>query len=350
MSFCDKTITTPDRQMPDSASQILNAFTVDVEDYYHVSGFEKQIRRDQWDSFESRVNRNTGRILDLLDRFEVKGTFFVLGWVAQRQPDLVQEIHRRGHEIGSHSYWHRLIYEQSPEEFHKDLRDSRQVLEDIIGEPVTAYRAPSFSITARSLWALEILVEEGFRVDSSIFPVRHDRYGMPRAPREIHKIQSASGSLWEFPPSVAEFAGFRVPIGGGGYLRLFPTGWTCRRLSRINDHQQRPFLIYVHPWELDPEQPRVRGASILSRFRHYVNLPKTEKKIESLLGRFQFAPVGDVVTQTPSADPAGAVQTAVASGGVGAGAEETPLVESGMAKFCGILRRRQSCASPAQET
>jgi polysaccharide deacetylase family protein (PEP-CTERM system associated) len=293
---------TPDQQMPDPASQILNAFTVDVEDYYHVSAFEKQIRRDEWDTFESRVTKNTVRILELLDRFDAKATFFVLGWVAYRRPELVREIHRRGHEIGCHSYWHRLIYQQSPEEFRKDLRDARQVLEDIIGEEVIAYRAPSFGITARSLWALEILAEEGFRIDSSIFPVRHDRYGLPTAPREIHEIQTAAGSLWEFPPSVTKFAGFRVPVGGGGYLRLSSIAWTCHRLSRINDHQQRPFLIYVHPWELDPEQPRLKAASRISRFRHYANLRTTQAKLEQLLQRFPFTPLGEVIRQWSSVD------------------------------------------------
>ena len=201
---------------PRVSSAIVNAFTVDVEDYYQVSAFEKHVDRVDWDRYESRVGPNTRRLLDLLDHHQVQATFFVLGWVAQRQPDLVRDIHRRGHEIGSHGYWHRLIYDQSPQEFRDDLRQSRDVLDSILGTPVTAYRAPSFSITSRSRWALEILGEEGFLVDSSVFPIHHDRYGIPGAPRRLHRIATASGTLWEFPPSVARLARLNIPVGGGG--------------------------------------------------------------------------------------------------------------------------------------
>jgi polysaccharide deacetylase family protein (PEP-CTERM system associated) len=281
--------------MPGPASKILNAFTVDVEDYYHVSGFERWIRREQWDGFESRVVSNTRRVLELLDRFGVKATFFVLGWVARRHPEIVREIHRCGHEIGSHGFWHRLIYRQSPEDFRKDLCESRRVLEDIIDEEVIAYRAPSFSITSQSRWAIDILVQEGFRIDSSVYPIRHDRYGMPGASREVHRITSPSGTICEFPPSVAKLAGFRVPVGGGGYFRLYPLPWTCRLLQQINNIEGWPFLIFIHPWEVDPGQPRIREASALARFRHYVNLSGTERKLESLLSRFRFGPLRDVI-------------------------------------------------------
>ena len=283
--------------MPRYESTIVNAFTVDVEDYYHVSSCEHVVRRDQWDTFERRVEQNTARMLDLLDRFAIRATFFVLGWVAERHPNLVREIHRRGHEIGSHGYWHRLIYEQSPQAFKNDIRESKRILEEITGKPVVIYRAPSFSITSNSLWALDILVEEGFQIDSSIFPVRHDRYGVPAARKEIHAIRTAAGPLWEFPPTVTEVARFRLPIGGGGYLRLYPTGFTCRHLQQINDRQRRPFLVYVHPWEIDPEQPRITGTSRLTRFRHRVNLHKTERKIARLLESFRFGPVGEVVDE-----------------------------------------------------
>ncbi|MGO9112640.1 MAG: XrtA system polysaccharide deacetylase [Thermoguttaceae bacterium] len=275
--------------------QVLNAFTVDVEDYYQVSAFEKHVRRDQWDQWESRVVANTQRLLHLLDRHHVKGTFFVLGWIAQRYPQLVREIHAGGHEVGSHGYWHRLIYEHSPGDFRDDLRRSRDVLEDAIGARVTAHRAASFSITARSLWALEILVEEGFCVDSSIFPVRHDRYGIPRAQRRLHRLTTPVGQLWEFPPSVARIARMNLPVSGGGYFRLYPLFWTHYCLGRINRRERQPFVFYIHPWEIDPDQPPIPARSKLSRFRHYVGLGKTEWKLDRLLARFRFGRVGDVV-------------------------------------------------------
>ena len=275
--------------------QVLNAFTVDVEDYFQVSAFEKHVRRDQWDQWESRVVANTQRVLQLLDRHSVQGTFFVLGWVAQRFPQLVREIHACGHEVGSHGYWHRLIYDCSPGDFRDDLRRSRDVLEDAIGARVTSHRAPSFSITARSLWALEILVEEGFSVDSSIFPIRHDRYGIPHAPRRLHRLATPAGGLWEFPPSVARLARMNLPVSGGGYFRLCPLFWTNYCLGRINRHERQPFVFYVHPWEIDPGQPRVPARSKLSRFRHYVGLEKNEGKLDRLLAKFRFGRVSDVV-------------------------------------------------------
>ena len=217
--------------------------------------------------------------------------------MAHRYPDLIRDIHRDGHEIGSHSFWHRLVYDQSPEEFRADLRQSLRVLEDIPGRAVTAYRAPGFSITKRSLWALEILVEEGISLDSSVFPVRHDRYGIPDAPACLHRIATPAGSLWEFPPPVVRLARLNLPLGGGGYFRLYPLSWTLRGLAHINRKARQPFLFYVHPWEVDPDQPRLRGVSALSRFRHYVNLAANERKLDGLLRRFRFGPVGDVLEE-----------------------------------------------------
>jgi polysaccharide deacetylase family protein (PEP-CTERM system associated) len=271
----------------------LNAFTVDVEDYFQVTGFERDIRREDWEQHESRVVANTRRILDLLERHHVKATFFVLGWVGERFPRLVAEIHRRGHEIGSHGYWHRLIYRQSPEEFRQDVRRSRDALADASGAQVTAYRAPTFSVTRESLWALDILVEEGFQLDSSIFPARHDRYGIPDAQMGIHRITTAAGPLWEFPMSVSRLGRLRLPVGGGGYFRLFPLRWTQACLARIN--RVRPFVFYIHPWEIDPEQPRMKSGSRMARMRHYVNLESTERKLEKLLAKFRFAPIREAV-------------------------------------------------------
>ncbi|MEN6450801.1 MAG: XrtA system polysaccharide deacetylase [Thermoguttaceae bacterium] len=286
-------------------AEIVNALTVDVEDYFQVSAFEPCIRRSQWGEYESRVVRNTHRILELLDRHAAGATFFVLGWQARRTPQLVREIQACGHAIGSHGYWHRLIYRQSPEEFRKDLRQSRGVLQDITGQPVTAYRAPSFSITEESLWALPILAEEGFQIDSSVFPIHHDRYGIPGAPHGLHRIVTEAGALWEFPPPVARIAGLSVPVGGGGYFRLYPLAWTTYCLRRINRRDAQPFLFYLHPWELDPEQPRIRVRSPLSRFRHYVHLATTEAKLVEVLRAFRFAGLHDVIERTRDSLAAG---------------------------------------------
>lgn len=267
---------------------MLNAFTVDVEDYYHVSAFESDIDREDWPKFESRVGHNVDRLLDLLDVHGVKGTFFVLGWVADHFPEVVRAIDARGHEIGCHSYWHRLIYRQTPADFREDLRRSRDTIANLIGRPVVAYRAPSFSITKKSLWALEILVEEGFQFDSSIFPTRHDRYGIPDAEPRIHKIETPSGDLWEFPPSIVRLLGINIPVSGGGYFRLEPWPLLRRLLGRVNHCAARPFVFYIHPWELDPSQPRLRAGSRIGRFRHYLNLSIAEAKLRCLLGMFAF--------------------------------------------------------------
>jgi len=266
---------------------IQNALTIDVEDYYQVSGFERDIRRGDWHAFPSRVVASTRRILAMLEETGIQATFFVLGWVAEREPGLIREIDQAGHEIGSHSYWHRLVYELLPEEFRSDLRRSRDVLQNIIAKPVTAYRAPSFSITARSLWALDILAEEGFEVDSSVFPVRHHRYGIPGAGTEPYLHECRTGSLWEFPMTVARVAGISLPVSGGGYFRLYPYRFTSR-LLRHENQSNRPFVFYLHPWEIDPQQPRLMHSSRWTRLRHYVNLHSTEAKFRQLLGEFSF--------------------------------------------------------------
>ena len=275
----------------------INAFTVYVEDYFQVSAFEQHIARGQWGRYASRVVANTQRILRQLNRHDVQATFFVLGWVADRYPQLVRDIHQAGHEVGSHSYWHRLVYDLSPEEFRDDLRRSRDVLQNLTGQPVIAYRAPSFSITKRSLWALDILTEEGFCVDSSVFPIHHDRYGIPGAKTSIHTLETKSGQLWEFPPAVARFAGCNLPVSGGGYFRLYPFSLTRYCLNRLNRGRQEAFMFYVHPWEIDPEQPRLGVGSCLTRFRHYVNLSSTQRKLDALLGKFRFGRICDVIQQ-----------------------------------------------------
>jgi polysaccharide deacetylase family protein (PEP-CTERM system associated) len=279
---------------------MLNAFSVDVEDYYQVSAFERSIPRSTWGDFESRVVVNTQRLLDILAEREVTATFFILGWIADRFPKLIREIVAGGHEIGSHSYWHRLIYEMSPGEFRDDLRRSIRVIEDAGGTAVRCFRAPSFSITRRSLWALDVLVEEGIQVDSSIFPVRHDRYGIPNANPFIHTRETASGTLTEFPPTTVHRCGIRLPVGGGGYFRLYPLWFTKHCLRRING-QQRPFMFYVHPWELDPDQPRLRAATGLKAFRHRVNLSHTETRLRQLIRLFRFGTMGAAIRQQDKA-------------------------------------------------
>jgi polysaccharide deacetylase family protein (PEP-CTERM system associated) len=274
---------------------VLNALTVDVEDYYHVSGFEHCVGRAKWDGFESRVEASTCRVLARLADAGVRGTFFVLGWVAQRHPRLVRAIRAGGHEVGCHGYWHRLIYDQTPDEFRADLCRARDVLQDILGEAVTAYRAPSFSITARSMWALDVLIEEGFAYDSSIYPTHHDRYGVPGAPLEPYRLERPGGSLWEFPPPVWRFLGYPLPLGGGGYFRLYPYALTRRGLRAINA-AGRPFAAYLHPWELDPDQPRLAPGR-LRAFRHYLNLHRTEGRLVRLLEDFSFGTLSDVLAR-----------------------------------------------------
>ena len=272
---------------------IVNVLTVDVEDYFHVSAFAGVVPRDRWDDFEGRVEAATSRLLDVFAEAGVRATFFVLGWVAERHPDLLRRIASAGHELASHSYSHRLVYEMTPDEFRHDLRLARAIIENAASQPVHGFRAPSFSITRRSTWALDVLVQEGYRYDASIFPIRHDRYGIPSTPRHTHTITRNSGTIVEVPGSTVRFAGINVPVGGGGYFRILPYGWTRFGLKRLNLVERRPAMVYVHPWELDPEQPWLQ-APLLSRFRHYHNLAQTEPRLRRLLSEFRFAPIRDV--------------------------------------------------------
>ncbi len=268
---------------------ISNYLTIDVEDYYHVSAFERVVGHKNWDSYDSRIEVSTKSILDVLDSHEVKATFFVLGWIAEKFPRLVKDIHIRGHEIGCHSFYHRLIYNLSPEEFRNDTKKAKDVLEQIIGRPVTGYRAPSYSIIKKTLWALNILEDLGFKYDSSIFPIFHDRYGIFDSPRFKYKLPG--NNMTEYPITTAAFLGLRLPVSGGGYFRLLPYKFTRMFLSRINHKEKQPFVFYIHPWEIDPEQPKITGMSGLSKFRHYNNLDKTVHRFNKLLQDFKFAPI-----------------------------------------------------------
>jgi polysaccharide deacetylase family protein (PEP-CTERM system associated) len=264
---------------------------VDVEDYYHVSAFEAIAPRERWDDFASRIVGSTHRLLDLFGRASVRATFFVLGWVAERQPALVRAVRAAGHEIACHSYWHRLVYLQTPAEFRADLCRARDVLQDITGAPVTAYRAPSFSITRQSLWALDILLEEGFQFDSSVYPTYHDRYGLPGAPTRPYVIRRPAGVLHEFPMAVYRKFGYPLPVGGGGYFRLYPY-WLTRLGLRSLNARGVPFAAYVHPWEVDPEQPRLAPGRARA-FRHYVGLRRTEAKLARLLRDFHLGTLSE---------------------------------------------------------
>jgi len=276
---------------------IQNALTVDVEDYFQVSAFAKSINKDDWDNFPLRVEKNTQRLMDIFDEAGVKATFFVLGWVADRNRALIREIAQRGHEVASHGYSHQLIYNQSQEVFREETVRSKQLLEDIIQAPVRGYRAASYSITKKSLWALDILAEAGFDYDSSIFPVRHDRYGIPDAEdaEEVpHILKTPQGhSLVEFPLSTAKIFNYKLPIAGGGYFRLYPYVVTRAGLRQVNSRRQ-PFIFYLHPWEIDPEQPNIE-AGWFSRFRHYNNLEKCESRLQRLMKDFQFGTVWQVL-------------------------------------------------------
>ena len=276
-----------------------NAMTVDVEDYFHVAAFSRQINPATWDRFPLRVERNTHRLLDLFEEYGIWGTFFVLGWVAERLPSLVRAIADRGHEVACHGYSHQLIYGQTPAVFRKETVRARACLEDQVQCPVLGYRAASYSITKRSLWAIDILAELGFSYDSSIFPVHHDRYGIPGSPRWPYRLTTPSGcSIIEFPPSTMSIFGHRLPIAGGGYFRLYPYWLTRSALARINHSEGGPFIFYLHPWEIDSEQPRV-SVGLLSTFRHYTNLSRCEERLRRLLQDFQFAPVTDVLEVLP---------------------------------------------------
>lgn len=275
----------------------INAMTIDVEDYIHVSAFSRVIPRDQWDGYQSRVENNTHRLLDLFDTYGTKATFFVLGWVAQRSPLLIREIANRGHEVASHGLTHELVFNQTPALFREETIVSKSLLEDIVQKPVLGYRAASYSITSRSLWALDILGELGFHYDSSVFPVRHDRYGIPGGhTRPYIHVTPGGQQLTEFPLTIKEFFGYRLPVAGGGYFRLLPYAVTQWAFRSINRHEDRPFIFYLHPWEIDPEQPRIQ-ASWLSRFRHYNNLEKCEHRLCRLLEEFRFGTAQECLAQ-----------------------------------------------------
>lgn len=287
-------MTAREASSPDRA--IVNAMTVDVEEHFHANVFDGHpaAAASAARSADTRVCRSTERLLELFDEAGVRATFFVLGRVADAHPGLVRAIAAAGHEIASHGFAHRLVYTQTPDEFRDDIRRARQTLQAVTGQAVRGYRAPSFSITRRSLWALDILVEEGFEYDASIYPIRHDRYGMPGAPRHAYRLEQRPGPLVEVPPSTVRLGGVNVPVAGGGYFRLLPYRWTQWGISRLNGLERRPAIFYTHPWEIDVEQPRL-PLPRLQAMRHYGNLHTTEGKLRRLVGEFAFAPLGEML-------------------------------------------------------
>ena len=267
-------------------SDVLNAMTVDVEDFFHVSAFESVISPSQWKDYQPRVDTNTRRLLDLFAKKEVKSTFFVLGWVAERYPDLIKEIHSQGHEVASHGYAHKRVILLSRDEFLQDVKRSKNHLEDLLGEQIIGYRAPSFSIGYSNEWAFEVLAELGFKYSSSTYPVKHDLYGTPDWPRFAYNRPE---NIIEIPIPTLRLMGKQIPIGGGGYFRLYPYKLTQKLVSKYLRQEKQPYSFYFHPWEIDADQPRLKNAPLKSRFRHYVNLHRTEAKLIRLLDDFNWS-------------------------------------------------------------
>jgi polysaccharide deacetylase family protein (PEP-CTERM system associated) len=270
--------------MTESTAVPRNAFTIDVEDYFQVSAFAPHIPRSEWPIRECRIERNVDSILAMLDEHGAKATFFTLGWIAERYPGVVRNIIRGGHELASHGYGHERASDQTPESFFADINVAKLILEDLSGTEVKGYRAPSFSIGENNLWAFECLEKAGYRYSSSIYPIRHDHYGMPNAPRHAHAV----GSLIEIPATTLRFLNRNWPASGGGYFRLMPYGLSRWMIERINRVDQLPAVFYFHPWELDVDQPRIAGISAKTRFRHYVNIHRMEARLHRLLADFAW--------------------------------------------------------------
>lgn len=277
----------------------MHCLSFDVEEHFQVSAFWSEARRQQWDRYESRVEDNTRKLVELLAQHGTKATFFVLGWVAERHPDLVKLLVGQGHEIASHGYGHELVTTQSPEQFRHDVRKAKDILEHLTGSPVLGYRAPSFSITDQSQWALTILVEEGYSYDSSMYG-RFQPSENARENNGLVQIDTVAGRIWEISPSTLNVCGFQIPVAGGGYFRLFPYATSKTFLQRL-EKQGAKLVMYLHPWEIDPEQPRMDGPWI-SQIRHYLNLQKTQERLSRLLTDFRFGPMKEIVCSVSAMD------------------------------------------------
>ena len=270
---------------------ITNALTIDVEDYFQVSAFAPYIPRDHWDGKVCRVEGNVDRILQMLADHGTQATFFTLGWIAQRHPLLVRRIVDNGHELASHGYGHQRASDLDEAAFFADIDSSRKLLEDVAGQRVSGYRAPSFSIGAKNLWAFDCLLKAGYNYSSSIYPIRHDHYGMPEAPRFAHEVRDG---LWEIPVTTACFFDRNWPASGGGYFRLMPYAMSRWLLQRVNHLDKQPAIFYFHPWEIDVDQPRIPGIDAKTRFRHYLNLHRMEARIRRLLADFKWGRMDEI--------------------------------------------------------
>jgi len=275
-------------------SSTTNALTVDLEEYFTVQALDNRVPRKRWSNQPLRCDRQVKTLLDLFDKHNVSATFFTLGWVAERHPELIREVHARGHEVAAHSYWHKLVFEMTPKDFRLDLIQVRDLLQELTGQSVTGYRAPTYSITKDSLWAHEILAEEGFLYSSSIFPIHHDRYGISDYPRFPHQIEVNGRQLWEFPMTTFSFAGKNLPVSGGGYMRLLPARSVASALASINKREKQPAIIYLHPWEIDDNIPKFKQG-FLQDFRGYIGINKMLSKLEYLLKTLHFARVDTVL-------------------------------------------------------
>ena len=279
------------RNMSAPTSPIVNALTIDVEDYFQVSAFAPYIKRSDWDNRECRVERNVRRILELLDEHQTQATFFTLGWIAERYPALIREIVARGHELASHGYGHERASDLSEEAFSADITRAKQLLEDLSGQEVAGYRAPSFSIGTQNLWAFDSLARAGYRYSSSIYPIVHDHYGMPGSPRFAYRVPAG---LLEVPITTLRMFNRNLPSSGGGYFRLLPYALSRWMLERVNGDDGQAAIFYFHPWEIDPGQPRIAGIDRKTRFRHYVNIGRMDRRLDSLLGDFKWGRMDDI--------------------------------------------------------
>jgi polysaccharide deacetylase family protein (PEP-CTERM system associated) len=273
---------------------MLNALTIDVEEYFHPAEIQAQVGSERWNSLPSRVEGQVLDVLELLAKRQVKATFFMLGWVAEHHPRCVRAIAAAGHEIGCHSYAHQLVYDMTPDSFRRDTLRAMKAIEDACGVSPWIYRAPSYSITQKSMWALETLIECGFTHDSSIYPIAHDRYGIPGFERHAHVIQTASGPIYEVPAATVKVSSDRImPVGGGGYLRLLPYRYTAAGVRRLNRDEQKPACIYFHPWEIDPAQPKL-ASGLIARLRTYTGMKGMAQKLDQLMSDFRFSTMGEV--------------------------------------------------------
>ena len=280
------------------APALTNALTIDVEDYFQVSAFAPYIRRDEWDTRECRVERNVGRILELLSQQDIKATFFTLGWLAERYPQLVRAIVAGGHELASHGYGHERASDLSCDAFTQDVTRAKKLLEDLGGQPVLGYRAPSFSIGTANLWAFDVLAETGHQYSSSVYPIKHDHYGMPDSPRFAYRL---ANGLLEVPVTTLRVMNRNLPSSGGGYFRLLPYALSRWMLRKVNREDRESAVFYFHPWEIDPGQPRVAGIDAKTRFRHYVNIERTEGRLQSLMQDFRWGRMDQIFLPRASA-------------------------------------------------